>query len=133
RTVSDLRAYDTGVEMYRIDHNATPPTWRVAGQTRTWMSHYLTTPVAYIHTAFPDVFNNKDDEPLDRVLVGWGYDFLSRNEPTFAGSLRGYPLYSDGSKILRPGMFYIFSSSPDMVHDINDPWPGLITTYDPSN
>jgi prepilin-type N-terminal cleavage/methylation domain-containing protein len=134
RVVSDMRSYNTGVEMYRIDHNKTPPTYRLAGQTRTWMSHYLTTPIAYINTAFLDVFNMIEKNPEDWVIIGWGPDYYLLNEPLFGKVFADYSEYADGSSLRRKNFFYIFSIGPDQKYDINTPVFGsLISTYDASN
>lgn len=134
RVVSDLRVYDTGMEMYRIDHNKTPPTRRVAGQTRTWLTSYLTTPIAYINQAFPDVFNKKDTPP-NAVLIAWGPDYmLGASESYFARAFVGYPMYSDGSKLIRRNFLFMFSAGPDQIFDFNGPPVGSrIYPYDASN
>ncbi len=134
RIVSDLRVYDTGIEIYRIDHNSTPPTRRFAGQTRTWLTNYITTPIAYINQAFPDVFNNRDT-PENAVLIAWGPDYmLTASEPRFARAFRGYPVYSDGTKLIRRKFFYVFSAGPDQIFDFNGPPTGSqIFPYDASN
>lgn len=137
RVVADLRSYDTGVGMYHIDHNKFPPTLRLVGQTRTWMSHYLTTPVSYINGAFPDVFNQVDPDGEDRVIVAWGPDY---NVPTPSAESRSaivfknFPNYSDGTNMLRKKFFYMFSLGPDRKYDISDPvFASPVDIYDASN
>lgn len=135
RVLSDLRTYDTAVETYRIDHNKTPPTYRLAGQTRTWMTHYLTTPISYINTALPDPFNKVDPSADDRVIVAWGPDYYMLSEATWARNFKNFPTYSDGSsKLLRKNFFYMFSLGPDAKYDVLDPrWPSPIDSYDATN
>jgi len=138
RVVADMRSYDTGVEMYRIDHSKTPPTDRNAfspAPSRTWISKFLTTPISYINGAFPDVFNKSDQLVENRVLIGWGDDYLMKSEATFAKAFKFYPNYSDGNtKLLRPKLFYMFSAGPDQKFDFNDTAAGrLIQPYDSTN
>lgn len=134
RVASDLRTYDTAVETYRIDHNKLPPTYRLAGQTRLWMTHYLTTPISYINGGLPDTFN-KVDTPENRYIVSWGPDYYMLSEATWAKNFQFFPTYSDGaSKLSRHNFFYMFSLGPDQKYDVLDPaWPSPVQQYDASN
>jgi hypothetical protein len=113
------------------------------------MSHYLTTPISYINAALPDPFNQVDPLPDNRVIVAWGPDHLYDNDAgKFDENLaksrgpwfKNYPTYSDGTRLTRPGMFFMFSTGPDRQFDINHAvlggplaYPAPITTYDATN
>jgi prepilin-type N-terminal cleavage/methylation domain-containing protein len=154
RVMSDLRTYDTAMEMYRIDHNKPSPTYRsVAPETRKWIVHYLTTPIAYMNQALPDPFNtnatyiqnltNGVPDPDQRYLIAWGPDHLhsprgvynSARETQYARYFQLYPTYSDGSKLLRKNFVFFFSLGPDRVFDIleGSRSPVAIYTYDATN
>lgn len=86
RVRADQRSLATAIESYYIDYNRYPlsvdkttdATW--SPRIRAYTA--LTTPVAYITSAFPDAFNATALPPAgfgasdQRVLVYWGTDFL---------------------------------------------------------
>jgi len=143
RTASDLRVYDTAAETYRIDTNKLPPTNRVAGQTRLWMMHYLTTPVAYMNSGLMDIFNKVDANPDDRTLVAWGPDYFfagnggKPNAATMSAwgpRLKNFSQISDGNTLTRTNFFFMFSLGPDQKFDILTPaWPSPVEQYDATN
>lgn len=143
RVQSDLRTYMTGMETYRIDHNKPPPTYRAnAAQTRKWIAHYMTTPIAYLNQALPDVFNTNpaysqnNGNPDNMYLVAWGPDHYLQpsNLPYYGSYLQNYPDYSDGSQLKKKNFVFVFSMGPDQGYDILDgKTPKAVFTYDPTN
>jgi prepilin-type N-terminal cleavage/methylation domain-containing protein len=143
RVASDLRTYTTAMETYRIDHNKPPPTYRAnAAQTRKWIAHFLTTPIAYMTTALPDVFNTNvgysqnSNNPDNMYIIAWGPDHYLQpsNLASYPSFFQNYPLYSDGSAWKRKDFVYVFSMGPDKAYDILDgKAPRAVFTYDPTN
>lgn len=133
RVQSDLRVFATAATTYQIDHNKWMPTNRQVGQTRLWMTHYLTTPIAYITGGLPDPFNKVEANPDDRYIISWGPDYYTLNS-SLPGTLVEFPQYSDGTAFTRKTFLYMFSLGPDQKYDVLDPaWPSRITMYDASN
>src|SRR5437016_6541420 len=58
RVKADMRSMATAIESYRVDNNRFGRTQRPdATWTRTRVNSMFTTPIAYITSVFPDVFN----------------------------------------------------------------------------
>lgn len=142
RVMSDLRTYDTAASTYRIDHNKFPPTWRTT-QTRKWMTKYLTTPIAYIHTALPDPFNTVATLEEDRYIVAWGKDYFTAStsgEPVdinlthWPRTFVNFPNISNGTRMSKDDFFFMFSLGPDQKFDVSDPvFPTPVAVYDATN
>lgn len=154
RVAADLRTYDTAMSTYRVDHNKPAPTFRhTRAETRKWIVHYLTTPIAYMTQALPDPFNTNQSHPENRgmdgnydpdqcYLIAWGPDHLhspdyvysSARETTYAGFFQLFPDYSDGSRFKRKDFVFFFSMGPDANFDILDgKTPRAVHTYDATN
>jgi len=153
RVQADLRTYDTAMEMYRIDHNKPSPTYRnVAPETRKWIVHHLTTPVAYMTQGLPDPFNTDQGynqnftngvfDPDQTYLIAWGPDHLhspngvysSAREAQYASFFQLYPDYSNGSLFKRKNFVFFFSLGPDRRFDILEALtPRAVHTYDATN
>ena len=107
------------------------------------MSHYLTTPIAYMNGGLPDVFNKVEENPDDRYLVAWGPDYFfgtADGSPTEAGKsawgprLKNFPMYSNGTVLSRTKFFFMFSLGPDQKYDVLTPaWPSPVEQYDATN
>ncbi len=139
RVHADLRTYTTAMETYRIDHNKPPVTFRAnAAQTRKWIAHYLTTPIAYMTNALPDVFNSgaNGDIPDNRYIIAWGPDhYLSPgNKPFYGSFFQMFPEYSDGTNLRRENFVFVYSLGPDKQYDILDgKTPRAVHPYEPTN
>jgi type II secretory pathway pseudopilin PulG len=151
RVKADMRSMATAIEAYIVDNNKLYRTYRpTAAWTRTRVNTAFTTPIAYITSVFPDIFNNNqtvDPDPLNRVLILWGRNADSNSEGVF-GQLdainqatrttffQNYPgfynpalnAYSDS------GAWLLFSLGPDRVYAVLTPaYPAPFVEYDPTN
>jgi prepilin-type N-terminal cleavage/methylation domain-containing protein len=117
RIAADMRSLATAIEAYQLDHGTYPPSVRVnlavttnltPGQLATPRINalvILTTPVSYISSAFPDVFNPMETPPVptvsekaQRTLSYWGPDFLIEYDD---GSGTAEPLKADTAILLQ--------------------------------
>lgn len=143
RAKSDMRSMTTALESYHIDHGAYPPcvdlntyitTNLTPGQTATPNINRLvclTTPIAYITSVFPDVFNTMSLAPApglteddQRVLVYWGPDFLNEYDgtdlrPRTAAILAEFANVVHGTSV-RSSLWVLLSYSPDQDLDAFD-------------
>ncbi|MBN1475673.1 prepilin-type N-terminal cleavage/methylation domain-containing protein [Candidatus Sumerlaeota bacterium] len=166
RTRADMRSMATALEAYHIDHNEYPGCVNVnlstttnltPGRTATPRINALvqvTTPIAYVTSAFKDVFNTMDGafspttSPEDqRVLVYWGTDFLIEYEgtdlrPRTSVIFREFTDVADDSGRVRESLWTLMSYGPDQDLDIDDvptattDYSGtlaVIQPYDPTN
>ncbi|NUP88355.1 MAG: prepilin-type N-terminal cleavage/methylation domain-containing protein [Candidatus Sumerlaeia bacterium] len=155
RVRADQRSLATAIESYYIDYNRYPlsvdkttdATW--SPRIRAYTA--LTTPVAYITSAFPDAFNATALPPAgfgasdQRVLVYWGTDFLVEyitmsgttvnQRPRTAQMIFVYwPEVSDGTNLLREPLWASLSFGPDRDFDVLDAgFPSPIWQYDATN
>ena len=130
RVKADQRSMATAVESYMVDNNKLFPTIRVDRSIyRMWINSRLTTPIAYITSVFPDAFNIGNDPtddpnvPENHVLVLWGPDQI-KGFGSNAGAkiLAPYPNISDGTNLINPDTYIIFSIGPNQWFDVNHPW-----------
>ncbi len=158
RTLADMRSLTTALETYRIDYNRYMPTldpdsgFAFTHTPRIKNYRYLTTPVAYITSAFPDVFNTNESAPSgfseaeQRVLIYWGPDFLIErsypgvsyvdNRPRTAIIFQEFPQVVDAGNntVKQDELWALLSYSPDQDFDVLDgPFPQSVQQYDPTN
>lgn len=86
RVKADMRSFATAMESYTVDNNKPSPTFNVvSGIVFPWNGlssgdagppdqrynrfAWLTTPIAYITSAFPDPFVNARPSPNERILI----------------------------------------------------------------
>jgi prepilin-type N-terminal cleavage/methylation domain-containing protein len=155
RAKSDLRSMAVGIESYTVDNNIPPREYNVAvdgpffGQTNAGgiMSPVLSTPVAYVTTAFfLDPFVNAGDNIASDEKYFSYANALQRQRVTQAGGTAwffGGPL----SQVQRSeaiinnfGAYYALSIGPDRSFWNNDPGQfraGIVgreyISYDPTN
>ncbi|MCD6385950.1 prepilin-type N-terminal cleavage/methylation domain-containing protein [Candidatus Sumerlaeota bacterium] len=141
RVKADHRTLATAIESYTVDHNK-PPYDGYRGPVHWgWMTSLaqLTTPVSYITSVFPDVFQAKDfnytvimpgttcfvDHPIDNVL---SYDYATfywyDKSPT-ARELWNEKFGTSLWKLASPG--------PDRCYECPGSWYGDKERYDPTN
>lgn len=141
RVKADQRSMATAVESYMVDNNKLFPTIRVDRSIyRMWINSRLTTPIAYITSVFPDAFNIGNDPtddpnvPENHVLVLWGPDQI-KGFGSNAGAkiLAPYPNISDGTNLINPDTYIIFSIGPNQWFDVNHPWYSTMWQYDSTN
>ena len=154
---SDMQAMSVAIEAYAADWDVLPRSYRVAGESRTFLLSVLTTPVAYLDEVPADPFNTTDTDPANRVINYWGPDYLFGNttvqtsmgplpipdvRPRTAAWLQPhFPELSDGTELLRENFYILLSTGPDGVWSVLDPpegetggFPNLpVTPYDPTN
>ncbi len=158
RVKADMRSMTTALESYRVDYNRYMPSldpdtgFSTTHVPRIKSFRYITTPVSYITSAFPDVFNTNEPPPpgfSDRdqhVLIYWGPDFLiERNYPgtTYANFRpRTATMFQEFNEVVDAGnnstkqdeLWALISFSPDQDFDVLDgPFPQTIQQYDPTN
>jgi len=155
RIKADVRSLATGLEAYAIDWNHYPP-----GTTpdpllglypyvsRLMRLQPLTTPVAFITSVFPDVFNNKD-QAADEVSGSPGFPRVVPSEERRMINYWGPP-WCDASlsspaqittswaelpdEVNKKGNWILISFGPDQVFDITaDGWPSTVHVYNPTN
>lgn len=152
RVAADQRSLATAIESYYVDNNRYPESIDPAtGSTfvpriRSYIR--LTTPIAYISSAFPDPFNTKEAPPAgftesdQRVLVIWTTDFLVETasggdaRARTATILEEFPEYvnADLNEVKFEAFWLSLSYSPDGDFDVlDDGFPTAIQQYDPTN
>lgn len=65
KTESEMSAYGTAAEMYRLDNNDYHP-----HNHTSWQNKYLTTPIAYFSTPPKDIFENERDSNAWQLKFG---------------------------------------------------------------
>lgn len=147
RVKADMRSMAVALEAYMVDHNAYPRSYRLVGETRTYINSQLTTPIAYITSVFPDPFNITDPNPDNRVFPYWGPDYFRVAEGSMDKILSEVlPNVADDSdgKLTTTNFWVILSFSPDQDFDCLDTpmgaircrengWPQVMQEYDPTN
>jgi prepilin-type N-terminal cleavage/methylation domain-containing protein len=146
RVKSDMRSFAVGLEAYMVDHNHYPRSYRLVGETRTYINSQLTTPIAYLTSVFPDPFNQVDANPDDRVFPYWGPDYIELGRSTSMPILLQeiLPNVTDGSELNNVDFWILMSFSPDQDFDCLDSpmgaikstastWPQTIQQYDSTN
>lgn len=148
RTRADMRSMATALESYRIDWNNYPlsvdtmTSATFVPRVRSFVP--LTSPVAYITSAFPDVFNTMQPpsptgtSPTDtRVLVYWAPDFLTNSATLRTRTAMIFAEFSDisdGTTVKREPLWTLISYSPDQDFDVLEPaFAATIQAYDPTN
>ncbi|MBN1477389.1 prepilin-type N-terminal cleavage/methylation domain-containing protein [Candidatus Sumerlaeota bacterium] len=150
RILADMRSMKTGIESYRIDNNryhpsidpSTSATWVPRIRTFT----FLTTPVAYLTSAFADVFNTMEPAPPgfsesdQHVIIYWGPDILIQApngtdlRDRTALIFQEFPTITNGTTLNRDSIYALLSYSPDQDFDVLDEgWPTPIQAYDATN
>lgn len=136
RVESDLKTISTALTMYRVDHGRPP--YDIT-PTHSWTMAYkqLTTPVAYLSSILPDVFQAKD--ALE--ILSWEHRIAGPNSPlSYDYGTDVYHGY-DGSTThgwyiaWRNSTWKIGSPGPDLLY-MNVPAPGGWNSsyaYDASN
>ncbi|NQU42278.1 prepilin-type N-terminal cleavage/methylation domain-containing protein [bacterium] len=94
RVHADFRALATALEAYASDHNKYPPDYLDTGnEDHKYHGTFLTTPVPYISSIFPDPFTiGKDPMVISHIQTYWTFRFdadRDRHMPYDAGRL-GY-------------------------------------------
>jgi type II secretion system protein G len=159
RARADQRSLATAIESYHVDNNRYPVSLRAvnarwpAVPTRTQIYSQVTTPIAYITSAFPDPFNTFDANPADRMLVYWSFDTFGTvtSDPYTAGppinnsyniALSFFnELVDPQTSTLRTIQTWVLvSAGPDQFYDILRPalgvpnaFPQAIAPYDATN
>jgi prepilin-type N-terminal cleavage/methylation domain-containing protein len=148
RTKADMRSLATAVEAYLVDNNKLARTYRPsAAWTRTIVNAQFTTPVAYITSVFPDVFNLVDADTANRVLILWGSNPEVRDGSVMgqldaikgsaaAGIFANYPsFYNAPTQTYKDsGAWLLFSLGPDLKYAVLTPaYPGPFVEYDSTN
>jgi len=156
RIKADVRSLATGLEAYSIDWNHFPPGCAIIGDvpqtpyvSRLMRLQPLTTPVAFLTSIFPDVFNNKDQaqpetangapgfgrtvpESEIRIVVYWSQfllDAWSFNDIYINNTFSELP-----DEVRKKSNWMLLSFGPDQVFDINTgSWPSTIHVYNPTN
>ena len=140
RVKADMRSMATALEAYYVDSNAYPRSYRLVGETRTFINSQLTTPIAYITSVFPDPFNISDADPDNRVFPYWGPDYIEAGKGWMDTALMEVlPNVADGAdgELSLYDFWILMSFSPDQDFDVLDPggpgWYNIIQKYDPTN
>jgi prepilin-type N-terminal cleavage/methylation domain-containing protein len=149
RIKADTRSLATAIESYYIDNNRYHPsidTMTGATFVPRIRSHvWLTTPIAYITSAFADVFNTMENPPAgfttsdQHVLIYWGPDFLieymgTNLRPRTIMIFQEFSNISDGVSLMYEPLWSVISFSPDQDFDVLDGgFPAVIQEYDPTN
>jgi prepilin-type N-terminal cleavage/methylation domain-containing protein len=147
RTKADIRTLATALEAYAADNDQYPHVLNPPPVSRLYRLKPLTTPIRYISSIFPDVFNTKDQDtagaatddppgrlvpaPEIRIVVYWAPPWLdlTLTSPTYE-SIYGELDHEWGLK----GQWMLLSFGPDAIYDINYPsWPSVVHIYDPTN
>jgi prepilin-type N-terminal cleavage/methylation domain-containing protein len=163
RVKADQRSLATAIESYMVDNNKYPASLRAtndrwtATPTRTEIYGQMTTPIAYITSAFQDPFNSFDTDAANRTITYWGPDtfgVVSGTNPytITAGSFNnnynvafsvGFPSMYDpaASQLKTANTWVLLSLGPDRRFDILFPdlastvstFPSPLADYDPTN
>lgn len=151
RTKADMRSMATAIEAYVVDNNKLPRTARPSDPpyNRTLINSALTTPVAYITSVFPDIFNQFDTSILNRVIVWWGStpgvvdsnnlpigQLESVSQTAATAFFAPWPNFYDpmAGQYKSAASWLLFSAGPDKSYNANVPsYPGPILEYDPTN
>jgi len=156
RTKADIRSLATGLEAYAVEWNNYPTGCAIIGgvpQTpyvsRLMRLQPLTTPVAFLTSIFPDVFNNKDQAQTEvangapgqgrlipeselRIVVYWSpflLDVWSFSDTHINNTFAELP-----NEVRKKANWMLLSFGPDQIFDINaGAWPTTIHVYDPTN
>ena len=162
RTKADMRSLATGIEAYAVEWNDYP-----IGTALTTVNPYfpgeltgtpyvsrlmrlqpLTTPVSFLTSIFPDVFNMKDLPAIEvagapgagrtvpeseiRIFTYWGPPYLNYRLFDPASLTTIFPELPNEHYI--KDNWILSSFGPDQVYDvIADGWPSTIHIYNPTN
>jgi prepilin-type N-terminal cleavage/methylation domain-containing protein len=160
RVKADQRSMATAIESYFVDNNRYPVSLRAVNArwatlpTRTTIYSQVTTPIAYVTSAFVDPFNVVDTDPGNRMLVYWTYDtFGTVTSDPYTATLpfnNNYNIaWADFREMVDPltsqlktiQTWTLLSLGPDRRFDIlraslnatADSFPSRIADYDPTN
>jgi prepilin-type N-terminal cleavage/methylation domain-containing protein len=154
RCKADQRSMATAMEAYTVDNNRCSPTfnsttiplpWGAVGDAQLpdgrlnrW--HWLTTPVAYITSAFMDPFVPQEPTPNDRVMVIQSPPALAQTDLSAANpgmNWIGDPrvIWKDETWRFTEPLWVCISRGPDRDFDVLDPEKNAfgIQMYDPTN
>ncbi len=125
RAQGDLRTIALGLESYRVDNGAYPPTPLASLTSRTWRLKRLTSPIAYVSALPEEAFRLMEErEP---------YPYWS---PELTDDMKWSPMfyYLEEEKKKR-GRWALFSRGPDLDYEaaIEEGGEGLMMYYDPTN
>jgi prepilin-type N-terminal cleavage/methylation domain-containing protein len=147
RTKADIRTLATALEAYAVDHDVYPPVFNPPQVSRLDRLKPLTTPISYISSIFPDIFNNSDqdqagtstDTPPGRMVPAKEIRIVVYWAPPWLDLVMDMPAYESvfgemqgewGTK----GDWFLLSFGPDAIYDINaGTWPSTVHIYDPTN
>jgi prepilin-type N-terminal cleavage/methylation domain-containing protein len=160
RVKADQRSLATALESYLVDNNRYPVSLRAVNArwatlpTRQMIYSQITTPIAYVTSAFPDPFNVVDADPGNRMIVYWSYDtFGTVTSDPYTATLpfnnnyniawAGFPNMVDPltNQLRTIQTWTLLSLGPDRRFDIlrpsltanSDSFPSQIAEYDPTN
>ncbi len=153
RTKADMRSLATGLEAYAVDWNNYPPgTTQTSGMfpyvSRLMRLQPLTTPVSFLTSIFPDIFNNKDmdDAEVDgapgyprtvpaverRIINYWGPIWC--DSALFSTTMISTAWAELPNEVEQKNNWILSSFGPDQVYDITaDGYPSTVHIYNPTN
>ena len=143
RVRSDLRTLATAIESYTVDTNRPPFDGAIGDDHRGWatVQSGLTTPVAYVTSLLPDVFQDQSLAAATPAPNTTFYIDANRSRHTYDyGSAEWHRVGADATQTARwmrafgHSQWKIGSCGPDLVYvDTTADFFGFGTRYDPTN